>query len=143
MQDIPSDSFSVTAVMLKQASQHPWGSDIWSLSGIVPGMSPIALKQAETQGELYYWPDLLVQLHPLYCESYYHNLMSGHPMIYLVCHHETDIPQPLLITVDYDEAASYMETGDLVVNALLSDELCVWLEAYVLTHYMPEKPKKR
>lgn len=143
MQQTPSDSFSVTAVMLKQASQHPWGSDIWSLSGVLPGISTIALKQAEAQGELYFWSDLLIQLHPIHCESYYHNLMSEQPKIYLVCHHEADSPQPLLITVDYDEAASYMETGDLVVDTVLSEELCVWLEAFVLTHYMPEKPKKR
>ena len=51
--------------------------------------------------------------------------------------------KPLLITVDSDEAASYMETDEQVLSANLSVELCQWLERFVLTHYQPEEPKKR
>jgi hypothetical protein len=116
MQEKVSDHYSVAAVMLKQKSTHPWGDD------------------------------LSVKLFPLHGDSYYHNLMSEQPKIYLVCNHndEDTIPlKPLLITVDYDEAASYMETGEQVLSAHLSVGLCQWLERFVLTHYQPEEPKKR
>ena len=51
--------------------------------------------------------------------------------------------QPVLLTVDFDEAASYMEAGEKVFDAPLPDVLCVWLERFLLSHYQPEQPKKR
>ena len=144
MSDTPSDHFLVTAVMLTQQSQHPWGEDLLSLLGILPGLPKSEITLAQQQGTVSYWPDLQLQLYPLHCDSYYHNLMSPQPKIYLVCQQdEAASMQPLVITVDYDEAASYMETGEVVVNATLPAELCVWLERFVLAHYQPEKQKNR
>tara|TARA_R110002050_G_scaffold9504_1_gene33276 strand:+ start:432793 stop:433287 length:495 start_codon:yes stop_codon:yes gene_type:complete len=146
MQEKVSDQYSVAAVMLKQKSKHPWGENIWSLAGVIPGVSPTELSQLEAQGEVYLWPDLSLSLHPLHGDSYYHNLMSGKPKIYLICNQpDEDVTtlKPLLITVDPDEAASYMETDEQVLSASLSVELSQWLERFVLTHYQPEEPKKR
>jgi hypothetical protein len=36
-----------------------------------------------------------------------------------------------------------METDELVLDTTLPDALCVWLEQFVVTHYVPEAPKKR
>jgi len=146
MQEKVSDQYSVAAVILKQKSKHPWGNDIWSLAGVIPGLSPQELSQFEAQGEVYLWPDLSLNLYPLHGDSYYHNLMSGTPKIYLVCNQtdgEATTLKPLLITVDPDEAASYMETDEQVLSANLSVELSQWLERFVLTHYQPQEPKKR
>ena len=146
MQEKQPDQHSVAAVMLKQTSKHPWGEDIWSLAGVIPGLSSTELSQLEAQGEVYIWPDLSLKLFPLNSNSYYHNLISEQPKIYLVCNQndEDTMPlKPLLITVDSDEAASYMETDERVLDAHLSVELCQWLERFVLTHYQPEEPKKR
>jgi len=143
MLDTPSDHVEVSAVMLKQASSHPWGSDTWTLLGLIPGLSQSELSQAQDEGDIHYLPELKIHLYPLHCEAYYQNLMSGEPKVYLVCPQSDEAPQPLLITVDYDEAASYMETGEEIFNAALPEELCEWLERFVLAHYQPEKPKKR
>jgi len=146
MAETPSDRFIASAVMLKQTSQHPWGNDVWSLKGVVPGLSQEELQQIEEKGELHLWPDLQLQLYPLHCDSYYHNLVSDEPKVYLVCSQNEDVsssPKPLLLTVDYDEAASYMETGEDVFSTALSDELGIFLERFVLAHYQPEEPKKR
>ncbi|OUR64768.1 hypothetical protein A9Q79_05605 [Methylophaga sp. 42_25_T18] len=143
MLDTPSDHVEVSAVMLKQASSHPWGSDLWSLLGLIPGLSQTALSQAQDKGDIHYLPSLKIQLYPQHCESYYQNLISGQAQVYMVCPQSDEAPQPLLITVDYDEAASYMETGEQIFNAALPEELCLWLERFVLAHYQPEKPKKR
>jgi len=71
-------------------------------------------------------------------------LLSGKAQIYVVSQQDSSkIPVPLLITIDYDEAAAYMETGEQVFNADLPEALCKWLEGFVLTHYQPEEPKKR
>ncbi|MDC9724996.1 MAG: DUF3305 domain-containing protein [Gammaproteobacteria bacterium] len=145
MQENSSDHFSASAVMLKQASKHPWGDELWSLSGLVPGLSPSDLSEIESRGEVHIWPDLIIKLYPLHCDSYYHNLSSEQPKIYLVCSQDDSAmsPKPHLLTVDYDEAASYMETGEEVFNTALPEALCKWLERFVLMHYQPEKSKKR
>jgi len=143
MQDLANDQITVSIVMLKQASTHPWGSAVWSLLGLLPGLSEAELSLAQDKGDIHYFPDFSVQLHPLHSDSYYHNLMSGKPKIYVISPQEEDTPQPFLVTVDYDEAASYMETGEQIFNAPLPSALCDWVEQFVLTHYQPEKPKKR
>lgn len=143
MQEPAKDQISVSAVMLKQTSSHPWGSDVWTLLGLIPGLSQTTLSEAQDKGDIHYLPDLKIQLYPLHCDTYYQNLMSGEPKVYVVSPQTDDMPKPFLITVDYDEAASYMETGEQVFNAELPEELCLWLERFVLQHYQPEKPKKR
>jgi hypothetical protein len=144
MHEAPSDHFTVTPVMLREKSQHKWGEDLWTLRGVLPGLTKGEIKQAELQGTLFFCFDLVIQLYPLHCAAYYQNLISEQPKIYLVCNaNESESPQPLLMTVDYDEAAAYMETGEQVFHAALADVLCVWLERFVLAHYRPKKPKKR
>ncbi len=143
MLDLPSDHFSVTAVLLKKASQHRWASHSWSLLGVMPGLSETQLSNAQESGELHYYSDLHLRLFRHYCESYYHNLMSEQAKIYFIGRLENDQLSPVLLTVDFDEAASYMEAGDQVLEAPLPDELCVWLERFLLYHYAPEAPKKR
>ncbi|ODN66622.1 hypothetical protein A9E74_01685 [Methylophaga muralis] len=116
MLDLPSDHFSVTAVLLKKASQHRWAKHSWSLLGVMPGLSEAKLSDAQTQGELLLFPDLHLRLFRHYCESYYVNLMSEQAKIYFIGRLENDSLTPVLLTVDFDEAASYME---LVIKCLM------------------------
>ncbi|GIT47801.1 MAG: hypothetical protein Ct9H300mP13_5970 [Gammaproteobacteria bacterium] len=46
---------------------------------------------------------------------------------------------PLLVTLSYDEAASYMETDSLFFNLPIPGEIQLWAEGYVLDHYRPLK----
>lgn len=134
----------LAAVMLVQPSTHPWAESVWSLAGVIPGLAQSELTALEAKGKLHHWPDLSLELFVLHCDAYYQNLMSGDPQLYLVSQQDEHAqPKPLLITVDYDEAASYMETGEQVFYTALPPALITWLEAFVLTHYQPEKPKKR
>lgn len=138
------NTLAITAVILQRKSQHIWGTDNWSLLGLLPYVSEQTIQQAEAQGSVHYLTDLVLQLHPLHSDVYYHNLMSGKPQVYVISQLVPDqLPLPILITVDYDEAAAYMETGEQVLNTDLPENLCQWLEQFVLTHYQPEKPMKR
>jgi hypothetical protein len=144
MQQNVTDKKIISAVMLQQASKHRWGSDIWKLAGVIPGLSQTELSQLELEGNLHYWSNLEVQLHVLHCDAYYQNLISANPQIYLVSQQPSgETPTPLLVTVDFDEASSYMETGSQVFYSRLPETLALWLEAFVLAHYQPKKPKKR
>ena len=143
MQDSPSDHFPVTAVLLRQPSQNRWLDASWSLLGTLPGLDEQVLNEAAGRGELVYLTDMALHLYQRHCDAYYLNLLSEQPKVYLVCSEEDNALAPLLLTVDFDEAASYMETGEMVLEAPLADALCVWLERYVVAHYQPAAPKKR
>lgn len=143
MQDSPSEHFPVTAVLLRKPSQNRWLKASWSLLGFLPGLDDTALKQAAGEGELVYLTELQFQLHKQHCDAYYHNLMSGRPKGYLICSEENGALSPRLATVDFDEAASFMETDEIVFDAPLADALCVWLEHFVVAHFKPAPPKKR
>ena len=53
------------------------------------------------------------------------------------------VPVPYLVTLNADEAHAYGEGGSEVFHVPLPAELYVWVERFVLTHYVPEKKVKR
>jgi hypothetical protein len=141
--DTPLAEQSIAAVMLKRPSPNAWVSASWSLLGSLPGLSELDLSTVAEQGELHIIADLSLKLYVQHCDAYYVNLTSQQPKIYFVCLDQDDVLKPILITLDFDEAAAYMETGERVFDAPLSEALCLWLEQFVLQHYQPEAPKKR
>ena len=143
MPDAPADHFDVSALLLKQPSKHRWAKSSWRLLGIVPGLSDSEIETAQQQGEIITLTSLRLQLYRQFCESYYVNLTAKKTKVYLVCRDNEHAIQPVLLTVDFDEAASYMEAGEKVFDALLPDVLCVWLEHFVVAHYELQPPKKR
>ncbi len=143
MQAFPSDRFTVSAVLLRKPSSHRWLKASWQLLGFVPGLEQDELQRAAAQGELIYLTDLEFRLHKEFCDAYYHNLMSPQPKGYLICSEEGENLAPMRATVDFDEAASFMETDEVVFDAPLADALCVWLEHFVVAYYKPAPPKKR
>lgn len=143
MQESPSDRFTVTAVLLRKPSPNRWLKTSWQLLGFLPGLEQAQLTTAAGEGELIYLTDLEFKLHKEFCDAYYHNLMSEQPKGYLICSEEGDNLAPMLATVDFDEAASFMETDEVVFDTPLADALCVWLEHFVVAHYKPAVPRKR
>jgi len=143
MLDSPSDNFAVTAVLHRKPSSNRWLKASWSLLGTLPGLEEQNLAKASQSGELIYLTELQLKLFKQHCDAYYINLMSDQPKVYLVCTNEQGELAPMLLTVDFDEAAAYMETGETVFDAPLADALCVWLEHFVVAHYKPIAPKKR
>ncbi len=56
---------------------------------------------------------------------------------------EESQPVPFLVTLSFDEAHAYLE-GDQEVYAVdIPPELYRWSEAFVLSHYVPQKKRKR
>jgi hypothetical protein len=77
-------------------------------------------------------------------ESYYYNLVSDNPSVFVICNQEAGEPlQPFIVTLSYGEATSYMETDEIVETVAMPPELYRWAEHFVLEHYVPEKRKKR
>lgn len=127
-----------------------WINGRWAVTGVVAGKRVAAegihrkLVHSGAAGQQYLWTGLSVELHPDDAESYYCNLMSDTPGVFVVCSEEQDEPlQPSIVTLSYGEAASYMETDQRVERVAMPAELYRWLEQYVLANYVPEKKKKR
>lgn len=85
-----------------------------------------------------------LKLFPDEAESYYMNLTAEQPGVFVVCRQDEEGPlTPLLVTLSYDEAASYMEVEEPVFRVAMPPELYRWVENYVLQHFVPAQKKRR
>lgn len=151
------ESFSVSIIMESQPSSHPWADSVWDANGIV--VSDIDSENSEDTSEVkiieqgdvkqFIYSGMKIRLFLDECESYYHNMMSPEPGCFIVARNEdedgeeTDIPIPVLATLSFDEAHSYLEGDDIVYAVPIPPELYVWAEAFVLDNYVAEKRLKR
>ncbi len=127
-----------------------WVSERWQAVGVVTGERAQGREfacetiHADEEGEQYLWTGFTIELYNDEGMSYYSNLMGDKPSIFVVCStDEEERLAPFLVTVSYDEAASYMETDDAVFSVPIPQDIYLWLERYVLENYVPEKTKKR
>ena len=145
------DSFAVSVIVeFRMTPGNRWQEGYWQVTGIVAGdrsgRDSAGGRQlhAATQGQQYLWTGLHVKLFKDDAESYYCNLVSDTPRVFIICRQEAGAPpQPSIATLSYGEASSYMETDALVESVDMPPELYRWAEQYVLEHYVPEKRKKR
>ena len=147
--------FPVSVITAFQKTQNAWSDGQWGVNGVLVGefdgnksVNKLSkrLIRAHTEDEQYLWSGLSVALYKDDAESYYHNLMSDNPRVFVICKMTEDSSedcQPFLVTLSYDEAASYMEVDELVFSVDMPAELYRWLEQFVLENYVPEKKKKR
>ena len=144
------DHFAVAVILQKQAVEgNPWLDNRWNALGITvqsqlkDSISSRLIKQTATYSH-YLWTGLTINLYVDQAESYYHNLMTQTPRLFVVCRmNNQDEPEPFLVTASSDEANSYVEVDDLAYSVDFPVEFYAWIEAFVLTHYVPEKKKKR
>jgi len=148
--------------MESQPSTHQWADEIWDARGIVASSvdSPSpeddlnhekreikTIEHGDVKQLIY--SGMKIRLFLDECESYYHNMMSPEPGCFIVARaededgNETDMPIPVLVTLSFDEAHSYLEGDDIVYAVPIPAELYRWAEAYVLENYVAEKRVKR
>jgi len=127
-----------------------WIDGRWAVTGVVAGKQladagvRCQLIHSDDETQQYLWTGLAIELHPDDAESYYCNLMSDHPGVFVVCNEEQGKAlHPAIVTLSYGEAASYMETDQRVEHVAMPADMYRWLEQYVLANYVPEKRKKR
>lgn len=144
-------SFPVAVLVEHQAvHDNRWIDDRWVVTGVVAaGPLPDAGLHcrpihADDDSQQYLWSGLKIELHQDDTESYYANLMSDTPGVFVICDGgQEDELKPASVTLSYGEATSYMETDLRVERVAMPAEIYRWLEQYVLANYVPEKRKKR
>ncbi len=150
LENTPPDHFGISVIMEARLSRSAWIDEEWSAVGVTAGERFDA--HEEEVHEIFHEKDVRrllyrgfrIMLHVDECESYYHNLMAPHPSCYVVADiDEESQPVPFLVTLSFDEAHAYLE-GDQEVYAVdIPPELYRWSEAFVLSHYVPQKKRKR
>ena len=152
-QRVPIERFPVTVIVeRKRRDDKPWSIDHWSVIGLLPAQASKGFERTTLRddGNLsqYSWRGYDVALYLDDIESYHFNLEGESPWIFVIGEYadaedEAGEIVPLLVTLSYNEAASYMETDSLVFNLPIPGEIQLWVERYVLDHYRPVEKKKR
>lgn len=144
------ENMPMAVIVQKSPSDHPWLEFSYDVIGVVPSdqheTQQIKLIHQENGIEKYLVSGLVLQLYADECESYYHNLMSPKPGCFVVANETDDLdemPVPYLVSLSFDEVHAYLEGGEQVFAVPIPKQLYQWVEAYVLTHYVASKRKKR
>ena len=128
-----------------------WAADSWAVKGVVcgdqyrhRGAGKVLLRERGEARE-YLFSGLMLRLYRDEAESYYHNLMASSPQLYVVARTEESGGriEPFHVTASFDEANAYLEVDDEVDSVTMPPEVAVWVERFVLDHYVPEPRKKR
>lgn len=160
MRRMPTDATSrirlelpVTVLLDRRTiTRRFWSVPVWTLAGVLAGESVVhqsrrghQVRRAEDGRESWSWSGYKVTLYKDACERYWHALIGDAPKVYVVCK-EADASEPrepLVVTIDYDEATAFAETDELVLSAPIPGDLYRYMEAFVLEHYRPQKFEKR
>ncbi len=134
------------SVCLKIKSAGRWALQEWTLTDVMLIRSSVARQMARSlESEmLYHWHDVAISIHKKSCESYYQNLRSNTPKLFVICRLDGNrIMQPIKITVDCDEATAYMEADETVFCHPMPEPVANWLQNFVVEFYCPETSRKR
>ncbi len=153
----------LTFVLSRTASRPDsrWDTGEWALDSVVVAGTPGApsrepgLIDSVTDPDIeqrWVWKGFSVGLFKDAGESYWYNLQSEKPRIFIVCEvvdgeddegFEEGELKPMLVTCSQDEAMSHIETDDVVLSWPMPPEIAVNVERFVVATYEPFVKKKR
>ncbi len=150
----PSEIPVTVLVECRQARSGRWVEDQWEAVAVVAGKdvttdeSKTTLVHEDAECRRYLWSGLRLSLYKDACESYWYNLMSGKPYLYVICYADEDEDGatsliPALVSADQQEATGHMETDDQVYSVPMPEQVHQWLERFVVENYVPAQKKKR
>jgi len=155
-----SERLPVSVLVERQlASNGRWTQYQWQCleilcgldsAGDAPGCTLIS-EDDETRTSRYMWSGMHIDLFKDGCESYWYNLLSEKPYLFVICFHDQDLDddedpaamEPILVTPNQDEANAHMESEDLVFSVPMPEQVIEWVERFVVEHYDPVIKKKR
>ena len=150
----PSEIPVTVLVECRQARVGQWVEDQWEAIAVIAGEEVVTTESTTTlihedaECRRYLWTGFRLALYKDACESYWYNLMSGKPYLFVICHVDEDEDGetsliPALVTADQQEATGHMETDDQVYSVPMPEHVHQWLERYVVENYVPAQKKKR
>ena len=138
----------------RHARSGRWVEEQWEVVAVVAGKdvardeSETTLVHEDAECRRYLWSGLRLSLYKDACESYWYNLMSEQPYLYVVCHMDENEDgeeslNPVQVSADQQEATGHMETDDRVYSVPMPEQVHQWVERFVVENYVPEEKKKR
>ncbi len=135
----------------------PWSQVQWDAVAAVAGEEVVSERGAATlvheddECRRFLWSGLVVELFPDGCESYWYNLLSERPSLFVVCFERDEDEDeeggtelvPAVVTASQDEANAHLESDDPVYSVPMPEKIVEWVERFVVENYEPEVRKKR
>jgi len=135
------------AVILDRLAVHSrWETHRWEVSGVLPdeGGGPRTLIETEALVRRLH-PGFEVSLFPEEAEGYYLNISTEEPSVFVAIRHHEESGEcyPFQVTINYTEAARWMDGGERVERTPMWRELAEWIAEWVAANYRPEPRKRR
>jgi len=141
-------------VECRQARSGRWVQEQWEAVAVIAGedvsdeATKTTLVHEDAECRRYLWSGMKLKLYKDACESYWYNLMSGNPYVYVICYMDeaedgVESLSPVLVSADQQEASGHMETDDRVFSVPMPEQLYLKVERFVVENYVPEEKKKR
>lgn len=145
-----ADRFPVSVIVERRSvTNNRWITERWQVVGIVPGATAASATAArrliheDETAEQYLWGGFEIVLHRDETEGYYYNLLGRQPSVFVVCHRQAAELVPFLVLASHYEAEAYMDAGEEVFAIPLPPPIYLWLERYVVEHYVPTEKQGR
>jgi hypothetical protein len=143
MREYPMQKLAV--VVERKPAESRWGTHEWDLVGVLPdvgGEARVIHDDGQSLQRLH--PGFSVHLYPEEAEGYFLNVSSDSPSVFVALRTDeaTGDVYPFETTLNYTEAARWMDGGERVERAVGWPELIAWMGQWVEDNYRPE-PKKR
>lgn len=146
---LPED-LPITVIMRRYAVHAtPWLDEKWQALAVLVPLDPApeaVLQPLPVEGvdDQLRYEGLRLRLHKDQCESYYYNMLSDQPRLFVMARPDDDgRPRPFHVSASFDEAGAGMEGDELVFPVAIPPQIYRWMEAYVLIHYVPQRKYKR
>jgi len=150
------ERFPVSVLMERRlARSGPWSAYQWECVAVVCGEDVVdgdggtTLVSDDGERARFMWSGMEIRLFKDGCESYWYNLQSETPYLFVICFNdevaedESMAVAPLLVSANQDEANAHMESEDQVFSVPMPRPVIEWLERFVVDHYEPVVKKKR
>lgn len=156
MQDAPPLQSHLPVTVVIQCTptpEHRWQTETRELIAVMPRASeqsqsasaPNNESQPPNGTQMLRYDHLQIELHADEADSYYLNISTEQPRCFVVLNEneETGEYEPFIVTASPDLAASYESVDHPIEVVPLDPALYPPIEAFVLTHHIPEAFKKR
>lgn len=141
------DSFPVAVIIERLALHDRWDSEHWEVVGVLPDFDatlPAAAQRvyANANRAQFRIGGLTLGLFRDEAESYFLNLSSPVPKVFVMWRLEDAFARPVMATVSYGEAARLIDAGEQVDGVAMPRDIADWVGEFVNRHYMPEPRRK-
>ena len=142
--DSPSSVSLSVALSCTHKNSGRWQYEKTELAAVAPCNDENETLSSEQNGaSMTLWRGLKLHLNRESCESYWANVSTDSPRLFVVCRKENGETRPVCITASGEEAAGYGETDDEILSAPMPQWIVEPVEQFVIAHYRPEEKKVR